>query len=290
MTDLPVSMLFADLAAFWADTPPRNEEELQDGVARYLQQRGWGVVQHERSAAGEADLVARSGDRVMVIETKRLLSRRQLFSAAGQVLAYKAAINPAAEAVVIGYASRDTHLATPGIEALGVTVVAIPELSVVSIQPPALPLPSLPHPHSLSWNVQSLALGQGFENVSQLARVAGLNRQGLYHIWNGTARQVTVRVLGQLALVLEAEPGDWFRWEGKGRGRRLVWDVATVATSIGLGMTELGYRASLHHRMVRLYYTGTAVSVFVDTLRKLAEALRHPHRPFDIGSLFRSSD
>lgn len=53
-----------------------------------------------------------------------------------------------------------------------------------------------------------------------------------------------------------------------------------------LNASQPDYRASLHHRMLRIYYTFTAVTVTLQTLGGLALTLTDDARPFRIGDLF----
>lgn len=122
------------------------------------------------------------------------------------------------------------------------TITAVPCRNGFLINPPLFVL-RLPPPN-LRWNVASLALAQGITNPSRLAIRLHMGRQGLYAIWNGTAGQVAIAMLGRLAHLFQVEPGDWFVWEAGAEGQgsqtsphplsprphpsspRLLWNVA----------------------------------------------------------------
>lgn len=279
--------LLADLHSPGNNRPLQTEGELQATIAAHLRTQGWEVVEQVACTVGTADLVARREDRTVIIETKFALTRRSIFEAAGQVLAYKAAIDPDADAIVMGYARHLPASTVAAVAALDVTVIAWDQ-QVEEQQPNARILSASRRPHSpvLRWNVQTLAQSRAITTVSQLATVANLHKQTLYGIWRGETAQVSVQVLGKLCIGLDAHPGDWFEWDGTGVERRLVWNAAGIAARVGLTAPQLAFRSGIYFRMVDLYMRGAAQSSSVKTLSKLARALTTEVQPFNIGELF----
>jgi len=77
----------------------RTEPELRAAVAATLRTHGIALTEKLPCAAGEADIVTALRD--LVIECKLRFSRRNLYTAIGQVLTYRQAINLAARAVIV---------------------------------------------------------------------------------------------------------------------------------------------------------------------------------------------
>jgi hypothetical protein len=75
----------------------RNESEIESAIAADLRRQGYAVRQQVRCTAGIADIVTDDA----IYEVEQFLDRAALFMAAGQVLIYRQAINPALRAVVI---------------------------------------------------------------------------------------------------------------------------------------------------------------------------------------------
>ena len=283
-------MLSADHAMDALLAPPsamvhaRSETELCAQIAQALRLSGIAVEEQLVCGAGMADLVTARRD--AVIEVKLDLSRKQLYTAIGQVLLYRAAINPSARAIVVGYATEETAGLVDWAAELGVELICWnAEDGKLKSEVSATRVPSL----ALQWHVQPLARAHGITRVADLARLLGQPRQGLYGVWRGTAASVSVARLELLANRLGPAPdqplcpGDWFRWDDRGR---LVWSIRDVAEQVGLDAAQLAFAAGQYPQQMALFWDGTAKFVFVDTLARLAAALEAEARPFDIGELF----
>lgn len=286
MIDDPLPARLSALLAPDASQTLLDEDALQSAVATRLQSLGWDVRQRVECATGEADLVAYRGNRVVVVEVKRHLTRKHIYAATGQVLAYQQAIAPHAEAVIVGYATLQTQATARAVSSL-VAVVALDPPPLTSSSPQVSPpQPLTSSPHTLHWNVSTVALARGIVNVSQLARRVGLGRQGLYGIWGDTARQVSLRTLSRLSSRLEVDPGGWFTWTEVGSGRTLRWDIARIASARGLSVARLARESGLHHKMVTRIWTAIALDTQLPTLAKLALVLGDAGRPLEVGELF----
>jgi hypothetical protein len=262
----------------------RSEMESRAIIAQALRASGIAVEEQVVCGAGMADLVTARRD--AVIEVKLDLSRKQLYTAIGQVLLYRAAISPLARAIVVGYATEETAGLIDWAAELGVEVICWnaedgglkSELSAFSVSS-----------FTLQWRVQSLARSYGITRAADLARLLGQPRQGLYGVWRGTAASISVARLELLALRLGPEPdqplrpGEWFQWDERGR---LVWSIRDVAEQVGLDAAQVAFSAGQYPQQMALFWDGTAKFVFVDTLARLATALEAQARPFDIGELF----
>jgi hypothetical protein len=231
-----------------------------------------------------ADLVTARRD--AVIEVKLDLSRKQLYTAIGQVLLYRAAINPSARAIVVGYATEETAGLVDWAAELGVEVICWnAEDGRVKSELSDFSVPSF----TLQWNVQSLARSHGITRVADLARLLGQPRQGLYGVWRGSAASISVARLELLARQLGPAPdqplsaGDWFRWDDR---KRLAWSIRDIAEQVGLDASQLAFAANQYPQQMALFWDGTAKFVFVDTLARLATALENDARLFDVGELF----
>src|SRR5215216_4344098 len=99
----------------------RSELELRTIIVQALRASGIAVEEQVICAAGAADIVTARRD--AVIEVKLDLSRKQLQWAVGQVLLYRAAINPSARAIVVGYATSETAGLVDWAAAVGVEIV-----------------------------------------------------------------------------------------------------------------------------------------------------------------------
>jgi DNA-binding Xre family transcriptional regulator len=73
---------------------------------------------------------------------------------------------------------------------------------------------------------------RGYPNVPQLARAMGVARQGLYAIWRDEAIQVALSTLERLALVLDADVGDWFVWNTSRNERKGLRTEETPLPSV----------------------------------------------------------
>jgi DNA-binding Xre family transcriptional regulator len=164
------------------------------------------------------------------------------------------------------------------------------ETQAPSLAPPVSPSVLIRHPASLQWNVAALAQLQGIPNASALGLHVGIHRQGLYGIWKGTARQVSLDILERLVVGLQADPGEWFAWEGNQQNQlitpRLRWNVAAVAEARGLDVNHLCFRAQLYMSSLGPIWRGTAQAVSPATLRSIAGACDQIGPPFDVGTLF----
>lgn len=228
------------------------------------------------------------GHRSGVIETKLVLTRRTIFEAAGQVLIYRAAIDPNAEAIVAGFARVLPITATTALATLGVKVLAFapPDIQddrqLVRLPRSTPGLQSI----TLRWNVQMFARSQGVVTVPQLATLTGIPKQTLYAIWRGEAVQVSLDVLGRVCSGLNARPGDWFLWQSGPDNQRLIWNIACLAGGVGLTAAQLAFKAGIYYRMSQLYWLGTAQSTSITTLAKLANTFIAEDITFDLGDLF----
>jgi DNA-binding Xre family transcriptional regulator len=286
----PSSVIIGNSVTGERPTPRwRTEPELRAAIAATLRAHGIALAEKIPCAAGEADIVTTRRD--LVIECKLHLTRKNLYTAVGQVLIYRQTINPAARAVIVGYMTPETAALMPHIASLGIEIVCwsdrdwgmvdgdrgsgtgeethdpAPITAVQSTdnspsptpdeQTPALVSQSpTPNPQSLRWNVATLARAKGFKNVPALAWRMGVQRQGIYAFWNGTARQVSLDILERLSHVLEAEIGDWFVWARpravsqelraekhpaalSSQHPALAWNVRSRMEALGLDPTRL---------------------------------------------------
>jgi phage-related baseplate assembly protein len=102
-------------------TRARSEPELRAVIVHALHASGIAVDEQVRCAAGAAYIVTVRRD--TVIEVKLELTRKAIQWAVGQVLLYRAAINPAARAIVVGYATSETAGLVDCAAAIGVEAV-----------------------------------------------------------------------------------------------------------------------------------------------------------------------
>jgi DNA-binding Xre family transcriptional regulator len=272
----------------------RSESELRAAIVATLRASGLAIEEQVWCGTGAADIVL--ADRSVVIEVKYALSAKGIQQALGQVLLYRAAINPAARAIVVGYATAQTAALIPYAASLGVEVVGWNDESGLLNAENVTAVESTDHfppsefrtPLSLSWNVQALAQARGIATVAQLGRALGVSRQSLYGIWRGTAANVSLITLERLAKRLGLlsglylRPGDWFVW----RHGQLAWNIKGIAEQVGLDSAGLNFCAGFYPQQGDLFWSGEAKFVFVDTLARLAAALTTAERPFDVGELF----
>lgn len=80
------------------EAPAKAEAAIEASLALLLAEQGKAPRRQVACAAGIADIVTNEA----VYEVKAVLSRDAMFSAVGQVLMYRAAINPALLAIVVG--------------------------------------------------------------------------------------------------------------------------------------------------------------------------------------------
>jgi DNA-binding Xre family transcriptional regulator len=267
-----------------AEGRARSEPELRQLIVQALRASGIAVEEQVVCQAGAADIVTVRRD--AVIEVKLELTRKAIQWAVGQVLLYREAINPAARAIVVGYATGETAGLMEWTAAIGVEVICWnADGGKLKSELSALSVPSF----SLQWNVQALAHSHGVTRVADLARFLGLPRAGLYGVWRGTAVNISVARLERFAQRLGStseewlRPGGWFRWDNR---RRLVWAVRDAAEQVGLDASQLAFAANQYPQQLELFWTGEAKFVFVETLAQLAAALERDDRVFDVGEVF----
>jgi hypothetical protein len=97
------------------------ERRIVDSMVATLIARGIMVTTEVICAAGKADIVAHHPP--IIYEVKAHLTRTNLFQAVGQVLLYRASINPQARVAIAGYPTRDTDILQPIIESLGIHII-----------------------------------------------------------------------------------------------------------------------------------------------------------------------
>lgn len=268
----------------------RSEPTLRAAIATTLRAHGLAIDEQVTCAVGAADLVTARQD--AIYEVKLWLSRKALQQAIGQLMLYRASLNPEARTIIVGYATEETAVLRPHIEALGIEVVCWRDEAAVDhwgleIRDSAhnmesseiVLLPShTPHtPSSLDWHVAEHAQAIGISSVRELSFAMHTNRQSLYPIWQGRAKSISLAMLGRLCQTLGAEPGGWFRWDGDD----LVWNVREVAEGQGMSMQELVWASEILPHSLTLIWRGTQQFVFVETLQKLARAL-----DLHVGELF----
>jgi hypothetical protein len=284
-----------------ASLPVRGEPELRAAIARLLRAHGIAVEENVACAAGTADIV--TIDRTTIYEVKFRLTRKSLLTACGQLEIYRACINPAARAVIVGIATHETAAVIPHLAELGIEVVVwkdranekdpIQQAEDISSRP--LPATTSPHPPGLRWNVAALASSRGIANPTQLARAIGANRsQGLYRVWDGTAKNISLRVLARLGRHLgpidgvAANFGDWFLYSPGtvSEAETLRWNIPFVAARVGLATpVSLAFAAYIHTNSAYSLWRDQAQFVTLPVLAKLAHALGNAEHPFDIGAL-----
>jgi DNA-binding Xre family transcriptional regulator len=92
-------------------------------------------------------------------------------------------------------------------------------------------------------------------------------------------------MLERLAKALNAQPGQWFGWEGAEDARSMVWNVRNMAEARSITQAELVWLTGILPNSLAPIWRGEAKAVFVTTLTRLAQAL-----DLDIGDLFTWSD
>jgi DNA-binding Xre family transcriptional regulator len=263
----------------------RSEPALRAAIAQTLRAHGLAVDEQVACAAGAADLVTARRD--AIYEAKLFLNRKALQQAVGQLMLYRATINPEARMIVVGYPTPETAALRPHIEALGIEVVALGlggwELGdgaqglAAGEAPILLPSP-IPHPPTaLRWRLAAYAQSRSIETVRALSFAARINRQSLYPMWDGVAKSVSVDMLERLCATLDADPGGWFQWEGG----TLAWTIRAAAEGRGIDMPTLGWASAILPGSLTPIWRGVQQFVFVETLAKLARAL-----DLHVGDLF----
>ena len=253
----------------------RSEPALRAAIAQTLRAHGLAVDEQVACAAGAADLVTARRD--AIYEAKLYLSRKALHQAVGQLMLYRASINPEARMIVVGYPTPETAILRPHIEALGIEVIELGpgawELGIGGVTASPSPKPCAPSPNSqapsLRWRLAEHAQARGIETIRALSFTAHINRQSVYPIWNGRAKSVSVEMLERLCTTLEADPGGWFHREGG----TLNWNIRAAAETHGMDMVTLGWSAEILPHSLTPIWRGAQQFVFVETLAKLARTL-----------------
>jgi DNA-binding Xre family transcriptional regulator len=255
----------------------RSEPALRAAIAQTLRAHGIAVDEQVVCAAGAADLVTTKGD--VILEAKLFLNRRSLQQATGQLLLYRASINPTARMIVVGYPTQETAALRPHIEALGIEVVCWKdEVGRMTEETPATsPSPLILYTSSLRWRLAEHAQSRGIATVRTLSFVLRGNRQSLYPIWGGTAKSISVAMLARLCATLDADPGGWFHREGG----TLMWTIRAAAEAQGMDMPTLGWESAILPGSLTPIWRGVQQFVFVETLAKIARAL-----DLQVGDLF----
>jgi hypothetical protein len=274
----------------------RSEPELRAAIARLLRAHGIAVEEQVTCAAGTADLV--TADHSVIYEVKFRLTRKSLLAACGQIEVYRACINPAARAVIVGLATCETAALIPHLAELGIEVVAWKDVANVEEPSPAIKKASakglsagtVSQHLELRWNVAALARSRGILNPAQLARAIGSDgRQGLYRIWDGSGKNISLRMLARLGCHLgpvddmAVDFGDWFHYHSG----VLRWNIPVVAARVGVVTpVALAFAARVHTNSAYQLWRDQAQFVTLPVLARLAHALSNADYPFDIGTLF----
>lgn len=281
------------ISTIYAHTLLRSEQDMRTALIQLLQAQGLVLADRIVCHTGEPDIVI--ADHSAIFEIKYRLTRKALHQALGQVLLYRQCLNPHARAIIIGYETPEIFSLLPYIKALNVEVVCWKDVldpkeqvstrentsSSVPIRSRQRRITLFPY---LQWNVARLAMNKGWKNVPALTTHMGIQRQGVYGIWNNNAAQVSLEMLTRLARALRCDPGDWFSWKDV-EERALVWQVAVEAEKRGLTMSTLSFKAELHMRSLRPIWQGEAQAVAIDTLARIAHVL-NTIQPFAIEDLF----
>jgi DNA-binding Xre family transcriptional regulator len=267
------------------DAQHRSEPALRAAVARLLRANGLAIEELVPCAAGELDIATASRD--TIVEIKHRLTRKALFQAVGQISSYRQAINPDARAIIVGYATNETAALLPYITPLGIEIVCWqdqPEDAEWRIDPEEIaPLPTSDHRSHppitsvLRWVVKERALVCGFASVRELSFAARVPRQSLHPIWMGVSKNVSLDMLGILAKTLDANLGEWFRWDGE----ILRWRIQEATEAKGFTLSDLSWAAAILPQGLGSMWHDTQKFVFVETLARLARAL-----DLDVGDLF----
>lgn len=260
----------------------RSEPALRAALAQRLRDNGLAVEENVVCPAGVADIVTISRD--AIFEIKHRLTRKQVYIAIGQVLLYRESINPQARAILAGYSSPEIFALMPFLTPLGIEVMFWQDTPEMPIHPgEASPLSLAPNPnhYALVWAVQERAIAQGLHSVRELSLAARIQRQTIYPLWQKKSKSASLDVLERLAKALDAQPGEWFRWEGAEDARSMVWNIRNVAEARSISQSELVWLAGILPNGLSPIWRGEAKAVFVTTLTRLAQAL-----DLDIGDLF----
>jgi DNA-binding Xre family transcriptional regulator len=262
----------------------RSESALRAAIAQTLRAHGIAVDEQVVCAAGAADLVTARRDAIW--EVKLALHRAALQRAVGQLTLYRVSINPTARAIIVGYPTPETAVLRPHIEALGIEVVELGPgaweigdgTQGLGVGEPILPPIPNPHPPTtLRWRLAAYAQSRGLSSVRALSFAARINRQSVHPIWSGTAKSISVEMLERLCTALEADPGEWFHWEGD----VLRWAIQVAAGARGLDLPSLSWSAEILPQSLLPIWRGTQQFVFTATLARLAQAL-----DLHVGDLF----
>lgn len=101
------------------ETSPKTEKTVERAIAAHLRKNGAKVRCQVRCVMGIADIVTPDA----IYEVEQTLTRQKIFEAVGQVLLYRACINPQAKAIIAGGSTSDLDVLRPYIASLGVEVM-----------------------------------------------------------------------------------------------------------------------------------------------------------------------
>jgi DNA-binding Xre family transcriptional regulator len=275
-----------------------DHQALRTAVIEALRAQGIILSEPVVCIAGEPDIVTASHDAIYSVHSR--LTRDRVCAALGELMLYRACINPHARTIIVGHATPEALVLRPLIASLGVEVMFwgnAPQpivLPSAERQPPAtyhqpteIVQPVQAPPGMLTWDITSQADRRGIASVPQLAAQLGIGRQGLYGLWRGEAAQISLEMLGRLAHALDAHPGDWFSWQEQSTGRVLVWNVRSQSEARKIDRVALGFKAALHQNSIVPIWEGTAQAVQLSSLARIARALDTPEQPFNVGELLR---
>jgi DNA-binding Xre family transcriptional regulator len=93
----------------------------------------------------------------------------------------------------------------------------------------------------------------------------------------GVSKNVSLDMLGILAKTLDANLGEWFRWDGE----ILRWRIQEATEAKGFTLSDLSWAAAILPQGLGSMWHDTQKFVFVETLARLARAL-----DLDVGDLF----
>jgi DNA-binding Xre family transcriptional regulator len=260
----------------------RSEPALRAALAQRLRDNGLAIEENVSCPAGVADIITISGD--ALFEVKHRLTRKQVYTAVGQILLYRESINPQARAILAGYSSPEIFALMPFLASLGIEVMFwqdTPEMPLHRGEASSIPLAPNPDRHALVWAVQERAIAQGLSSVRALSFKARVPRQSIYPLWQGKSKSASLDMLERLAKALNARPGQWFGWEGAEDARSMVWNIRNIAEARSITQAELVWLTGILPNSLAPIWRGEAKAVFVTTLTRLAHAL-----DLDIGDLF----
>jgi DNA-binding Xre family transcriptional regulator len=250
----------------------RSEPALRAAIAQTLRAHGIAIDEQVTCAAGAADIVTIHRD--TIFEIKLHLTRKAIQQALGQLILYRTSLNPEARAILIGYATPETEVLRPHVEALGIEIICWQDDVGVGPWRVEEEAPTPPNANPLSavalrWRVAEHAQTRGIASVRDLSFAMRANRQSLYPIWQGRSKSISLVMLGRLCQTLAADPGCWFRWHND----ELVWDIQAVTEAKGMTMQDLVWAAGILPNSLVSIWHDKQQFVSIETLNKLARAL-----------------